>query len=151
MIPVDVNKNPETFSTQNATGDARGLGGGYNLRIRGTTYFQSSVTSTKLTAQEATATQVGIAAVDPRKIAYGSQIAIQTSNGIRYYLAADTSSAVRDMTASNGTAPVIAFYASQQTWDDYTNVRVTTYSGFTSFQGLTLAQQQACLDISKFK
>ena len=99
----------------------------------------------------ATATQVGVAAVDPNKIPYGSQITVQTPDGPRYYIAADTGGAVKNMTASQGTAPVIDFFSNSQVGGQYTNVNVTPYTGSTPFTKLSASQKQSLFDINKFK
>ena len=152
------------------SGDANGSGNGTTQRVRSTNYMSgerfsdpdtdAGRTSTGVRIQAkgennglgiATADRVGVAAVDPAKIPYGSQIIVQTPDGPRYYIAADTGGAVKNMTASQGTAPVIDFFSNSQVGGQYTNVQVIPYTGSRPFTSLSQSQKESFFDINRFK
>lgn len=145
------NVNPAKQPTSNAT----------EQRVRSTYYYRgeqssdpdtnSMITSTGVTVRPATATQVGVAAVDPNLIPYGSQIVVQTPDGPRYYIAADTGGAVKRQTASGGSTPVVDFYSTSQVAGEYTNVKIIPYTDTTPFRNLSMSNKQALFDINRFK
>ena len=155
VITTDANGNtitPDpTFVPQY---DANG-----NMQVR-STYYSSGEThsdpdtdagrsSTGVPLQYGDANTVGVAAVDPNLIPYGSQITVQTADGPRYFIAADTGGAVKSQTASQGSAPVIDFYSKTQVGGAYSNVTVTPYSG--NFMNLNASQKAAMFNTSNFQ
>jgi 3D (Asp-Asp-Asp) domain-containing protein len=124
---------------------------GFALRVRATHYFAGETHSdpdtdagrsaTGVPLRTATAARAGICAVDPAVIPYGSRVTVQTADGPRSYLAADTGGAVIHRTASHGTAPVIAFYSAVQVGGEYAVVTVVPYVAAIPFLRLTAAQR----------
>ncbi len=110
-----------------------------SMRVRSTYYYAGERysdpdtdalrSSTGVRLRAASATTVGVAAVDPALIPYGSRITINTPNGPRYYIAADRGSAVVNRTASGGREPVIDFYNKGQVGNTYDNVVIDYYRG----------------------
>ena len=137
-----------------------GVSGGYNEQVRSTYYYageqhsdddtDAGRSSTGVTLREATATQVGVCAVDPTVIPYGSQVLVQTADGPRYYIAADTGGAVKNETASGGQSHVIDFYSHGQVGGENQTVTIIPYSGSQSFQSLSTAQKNSYFNISNF-
>lgn len=95
-------------------------------------------TKTQLKLQFPGPKTIGIAAVDPNIIPYGSII----KNGPNYYVAADTGKAVCKQTASNGTAPVIDYYSKNQVGNEYSNVTIYRYTGSVPFVNSNLKNQK---------
>jgi 3D (Asp-Asp-Asp) domain-containing protein len=134
---------------------------GNNMNVRSTYYYAGETnsdpdtdagrTSTGVPVRFATADTVGVAAVDPKVIPYGSQITVQTNDGPRYYIAADTGGAVKSMTASGGTVPVVDFYSKSQVGGTYTDVTVNPYNGPNFRTALSNSQRESFFDINKFK
>ncbi len=130
------------------------------LNVRSTYYYAGESnsdpdtdalrSSTGTPLRPATATQVGVAAVDPRVIPYGSLITIQTASGPRYYVAADTGGAVKNRTASQGRAPVIDFYSNSQVGGMYTDVKIQPYRGTTPYRNLTSSQRESFFNVNNF-
>jgi 3D (Asp-Asp-Asp) domain-containing protein len=152
----------ETPSSSNSgdLGAVGGVNGGYDEQVRSTYYYAGEAnsdpdtdagrSSTGVTLQAATATQVGVCAVDPSVIPYGSQVIVQTADGPRYYIAADTGGAVKNETASGGNAHVIDFYSRSQVGGEYQTVTVIPYSGSTSFTNLSASQKNSFFNIGNF-
>ncbi len=93
--------------------------------------------STGIPLRSANSDTVGVAAVDPALIPYGSAIILNTSEGKRVYIAGDTGSAVVSRRASQGKAPVVDFYSNKQVGTMYQDIQVVRYTGpkFTSLSG----------------
>ena len=151
---------PSDSSSSGDLGAVSGLSGGYDEKVRSTYYYAGEAnsdpdtdagrTSTGVPLQMASATQVGVCAVDPSVIPYGSQVVVQTADGPRYYIAADTGGAVKNETASGGTAHVIDFYSNTQVGGQYQTVTVIPYSGSQGFTSLSAAQKASYFNIGSF-
>lgn len=137
-----------------------GISAGYNEQVRSTYYYAGEAnsdpdtdagrTSTGVPVQMASASQVGVCAVDPSVIPYGSQVIVQTADGPRYYIAADTGGAVKNETASGGTSHVIDFYSNTQVGGENQTVTVIPYSGSQSFTSLSASQKASYFNVGSF-
>lgn len=147
-------------SSSGDTGAVSGISGGYDEQVRSTYYYAGEAnsdpdtdagrTSTGVPVQMASATQVGVCAVDPSVIPYGSQVVVQTADGPRYYIAADTGGAVVNETASGGQSHVIDFYSNTQVGGQNQTVTVIPYSGSQSFTSLSASQKASYFNVSNF-
>ena len=147
-------------SSSGDTGAVSGVSAGYNEQVRSTYYYAGEAnsdpdtdagrTSTGVPVQMASATQVGVCAVDPSVIPYGSQVVVQTADGPRYYIAADTGGAVKNETASGGTSHVIDFYSNTQVGGENQTVTVIPYSGSQSFTSLSASQKASYFNVGNF-
>ena len=147
-------------SSSGDTGAVSGVSAGYNEQVRSTYYYAGEAnsdpdtdagrTSTGVSVQAASATQVGVCAVDPSVIPYGSQVVVQTADGPRYYIAADTGGAVKNETASGGTSHVIDFYSNSQVGGENQTVTIIPYSGSQSFTSLSASQKASYFNIGNF-
>jgi 3D (Asp-Asp-Asp) domain-containing protein len=123
-----------------------------SIRVRSTYYYpeepggdkwtKNLQSSTGVTLRYADANTVGVAAVDPSLIPYGSRITVQTSEGPRYFIAADRGGAVVNRTASGGKEPVIDFFSNKQVGNDYSNVTIDYYRG-GNFTNLSASQKES--------
>jgi 3D (Asp-Asp-Asp) domain-containing protein len=89
---------------------------------------------------------VGVVAVDPAVVPYGSVVKVNTANGPLYYIAADTGTDVKSRKASNGTAPVFDFFSKSQVGGENISVSVQPYTGSTPFNKLDAATQAQFFD-----
>ena len=139
------------------SGPAVGGGDGrYVERVRSTYYYAREARSdpdtdagrsaTGVRLRAATATQTGICAVDPTRIPYGSRVFIETANGPREYLAADTGGAVKRERASGGSAVVVDFYSPRQVGGDYQDVTIVPYRGAVPFARLPATEKRRLFD-----
>ena len=130
--------------------------GRYTMRVRVTHYFageshsdpdtDAGRSSTGVPLRTATAARAGVCAVDPATIPYGSRVVVDTVDGLRSYLAADTGGAVRHRTASGGTVPVVDLYSPTPVGGDYQTVTVVPYRGSVPFGRLSITDKLARLD-----
>ncbi len=102
-------------------------------------------TSTGIPLRFADANTVGVAAVDPNIIPYGSVILVGSGANRRVYVAGDTGSAVVNRTASGRTVPVIDFYSQGQVGREYDNFSVIPYTG-GNFQSLSGENKAAVIE-----
>lgn len=133
---------------------------GYTEVVRSTFYFagekhsdpdtDAGRSSTGVKLRPATATQIGVCAVDPTVIPYGSRVIVQTDDGPRYYIAADTGGAVKAEVASAGALHVIDFYSDKQVGLEDQLVTIIPYAGSTRFKDLTAGQQRRLFDMPEF-
>jgi 3D (Asp-Asp-Asp) domain-containing protein len=130
------------------------------MRIRSTFYYAVSLdgqgnefygrTATGVPLREANTQQVGVAAVDPAIIPFGSLITVSLPDATFYYIAADTGPAIKSQAAAQGTEPVVCFFSKVQIGDEYTEVNVVPYSGATPYSSLTDQRKNSFFNIKKY-